>query len=55
MPIATVRALNERATARLADIVLRGGSGENGVDGYNQAELIAARELLDLDKQSTSK
>jgi ER membrane protein complex subunit 2 len=42
----TVKALHELATSKLAEIVRRGSAGENGWDGYDEAELKAARELL---------
>lgn len=44
-----VQRLNEEATAKLAEIVRRSTGGEAGWTGYNEAELIAARELLDRD------
>ncbi|KAI9674664.1 MAG: hypothetical protein M1817_001567 [Caeruleum heppii] len=47
----TVQDLNERATARLSSIVRRASAGERGFSGYDQAEIIAARELLDRDNQ----
>ena len=50
--LATVQKLNELATAKLAEILRRASTGEKGWDGYEQAELIAARELLDRDTQS---
>lgn len=49
--IAAVTKLNEVATAKLGEIVRRSASGEKGWDGYNQAEIIAARELIDKDTQ----
>jgi hypothetical protein len=47
-----VEKLNELATLRLAEIVRRSSSGEKGWDGYDKAEIIAARELLDRDGSS---
>lgn len=47
--LSTVEKLNELATKKLAEIVRRGSMGENGWEGYAEAELIAARELLDRD------
>lgn len=47
----SVKKLNEIATSKLGEIVRRSSSGEKGWDGYKQAELIAARELLDRDTQ----
>ena len=48
--VATIEKLHELATAKLAEIVRRSGSGEAGWD-YDQSELISARELLDRDTQ----
>jgi tetratricopeptide (TPR) repeat protein len=45
----TVECLNQAATAKLSEIVRRSVGGENGWDGYDQTELIAARELLNRD------
>lgn len=45
----TTEKLNEVATAKLAEIVRRSKSGEKGWDGYSEAELIAAHELLSRD------
>jgi hypothetical protein len=47
--IKTVELLNQKATEKLAEIVRRSTSGEAGWEGYDTAELIAARELLDRD------
>ena len=47
--IKTVQLLNQTATAKLSEIVRRSVSGERGWQGYDSAELIAARELLDRD------
>jgi ER membrane protein complex subunit 2 len=49
LDIKTVQLLNQKATAKLAEIVRRGVGGEAGWQGYDPAELIAARELLDRD------
>ncbi|KAK5123985.1 hypothetical protein LTR85_002182 [Meristemomyces frigidus] len=49
--LAAVKKLSQLATAKLAEIVRRGSAGEKGWDGYNEAELGAARELLDRDTQ----
>jgi hypothetical protein len=43
---ATVKKLEELATTKLAEIVRKAGSGKTG---YDEAEVIAARELLDRD------
>jgi ER membrane protein complex subunit 2 len=45
----TLQSLNELATAKLSEIVRRSVAREDGWDGYDAAELIAARELLDRD------
>lgn len=43
----TVQKLNELATSKLAEIVRKGNAKQNGWEGYDKAELIAARALLD--------
>ncbi|KAF2671413.1 tetratricopeptide repeat domain-containing protein [Microthyrium microscopicum] len=48
----TVQALNEMAVDKLGEIVRKGSAKEQGWDGYDTAELQAARELLD---QGTAK
>lgn len=53
--IETVKKLNELATAKLAEIVRRSTSGEKGWDGYNAAEIAAARALLDKDVQKIAR
>jgi len=45
----TVRLLNQKATAKLSEIVRRSAGGEKGWQGYDSAELIAVRALLDRD------
>ncbi|KAI9812655.1 MAG: hypothetical protein M1832_000375 [Thelocarpon impressellum] len=52
---ADLQKLNLRATAKLTEIVRRASAGEPGWDGYAQAELIAARELLDRDQQQVDR
>lgn len=53
MPSSTkVEKLNELATKKLAEIVRRSSTSESGWDGYGEAEVIAARELLDRDAQN---
>jgi len=47
--LSSVKKLNELATAKLAENLRRTASGEAGWDGYAQAELAAARVLLDRD------
>lgn len=42
----TVERLNETATAKLSEIIRRSASGEAGWEGYDSAEVIAAKELL---------
>lgn len=49
--ISAVQKLHELATSKLAEIVRRGSAKEPGWGGYDEAELIAARELLDRDAQ----
>ncbi|EON69189.1 hypothetical protein W97_08547 [Coniosporium apollinis CBS 100218] len=53
--LATIEKLHELATAKLAEIVRRNAAGESGWDGYEQAEVIAARELLDRDAQKVKR
>jgi hypothetical protein len=43
----TVERLNETATAKLSEIVRCNVSGESGWGGYEKAEVIAAKALLD--------
>ncbi len=45
----TVERLNETATAKLSEIVRRSVGGEGEWAGYDKAELIAAKALLDSD------
>lgn len=47
--IESVRGLEVLATEKLSEMVLKGSKGEKGWEGYDEAELIAARELLDRD------
>jgi CRISPR/Cas system CMR subunit Cmr6 (Cas7 group RAMP superfamily) len=47
--LSTVKKLEELATAKLAEIVRNYGAGKKGWTGYDEAEVIAARELLDRD------
>jgi hypothetical protein len=53
--VASVEKLRELSTKKLSEIVRRSMGGERGWDGYDQAELIAARELLDRDAQSVQR
>jgi hypothetical protein len=41
-----VKKLEELATSKLAEIVRQYGSGEKGWAGLDEAEVIAAKELL---------
>lgn len=50
-PLPAVESLNELATSKLGEIVRRGAAKQTDWDGYDPAELIAARELLDRDTQ----
>lgn len=47
--LSTVERLNELATAKLAEIIRHYTAGEKGWDGYDEAEVIATRALLDRD------
>ncbi|KAI9705742.1 MAG: hypothetical protein M1820_004990 [Bogoriella megaspora] len=47
----SIQKLNQLATSKLAEIVRRGSANEKGWQGYDEAEVIAARELLDRDTQ----
>ncbi|KAI9791790.1 MAG: hypothetical protein M1835_000093 [Candelina submexicana] len=49
--LSVVQKLNERATSKLAEIIRRSSTAEKGFECYEQAEVIAARELLDRDTQ----
>ena len=51
----TTQKLNQAATAKLAEIVRRSKSGEKSWDGYSEAELIAAQELLNRDAQNVAR
>jgi len=51
----TVERLNEVATAKLSEIVRRSVAGERGWEGYEKAEVIAAKALLDTDVAKTSR
>ncbi|KAI9781969.1 MAG: hypothetical protein M1839_005562 [Geoglossum umbratile] len=46
----TVQKLNQQATAKLSEIVRKSSHGDKTGYSYDQAEVIAARELLDRDK-----
>ncbi|KAF2149878.1 hypothetical protein K461DRAFT_287639 [Myriangium duriaei CBS 260.36] len=54
-PLPAVESLNELTTSKLSEIVRRGAAKESGWNGYNEAELIAARELLDRDTQNVQR
>jgi hypothetical protein len=47
--LATVKKLEEIATNKLGEIVRNANAGKQGWTGYDKAEVIAARELLDRD------
>jgi hypothetical protein len=49
--IATVKKLEELATNKLGEIVRNATASKPGWTGYDQAEVIAARELLDRDSK----
>lgn len=48
----SIQKLNELATVKLGEIVRRGSANEKGWSGYDEAELIVARELLDRNTQA---
>ncbi|KAL9092507.1 MAG: hypothetical protein Q9159_000854 [Coniocarpon cinnabarinum] len=54
-PLPTVQRLNELATSRLAEIVRKASLKTSGWEGYEEAEVIAARELLDRDGSSITR
>lgn len=54
-PLATVKKLNELATSQLAEIVRKSASGGNDWDGFNAAEILAARALLDQNAQKITR
>ncbi|KAI1075221.1 TPR-like protein [Whalleya microplaca] len=49
----TLRKLDEVATEKLAEIVRRSSAGDKGWQGYDEAEVRAARELLEKSSRST--
>ncbi|KAH0541938.1 hypothetical protein FGG08_003658 [Glutinoglossum americanum] len=49
--LTTIQRLNQQATAKLSEIVRKSSTGDKAWDGYAQAEVIAARELLGRDEQ----
>ncbi|EDN95378.1 hypothetical protein SS1G_11255 [Sclerotinia sclerotiorum 1980 UF-70] len=51
----TIEKLNETATSKLSEIVRRGSAKEPGWEGYDEASLIAARELLNRDSGSLTR
>ena len=51
--LSTVQKLNELATAKLAEIVRKHSTGAEEWKGYEESEIIAARELLDRDTGKT--
>ncbi|TID27497.1 Peroxisome biosynthesis protein [Venturia nashicola] len=53
--VKSVEKLNEVATVKLAEIVRRSAAKERGWDGYDEAEMIAARALLDKDDQKVTR
>ncbi|KAJ2904820.1 hypothetical protein MKZ38_007012 [Zalerion maritima] len=46
---AKLKALDEMATTKLAEIIRRNSAGEGGWKGYSKSEIEAARKLLDQD------
>ncbi|CAC9890567.1 unnamed protein product [Aureobasidium pullulans] len=53
--VASVEKLRELSTKKLSEIVRRSMGGGKGWDGYDQAELIAVKELLNRDTQSVQR
>lgn len=51
----TVQKLNEKATSKLAEIVRKASLKTDKWEGYEQSEIIAARELLDRDGDSITR
>lgn len=51
-PVQTVKKLEEIATTKLAEIIRMYKSGHKDWQGYDEAEVISARELLDRDGKS---
>jgi hypothetical protein len=51
----TVERLNETATAKLSEIVRRSVGGEAGWEGYDEAEVIAAKALLNSDAEKITR
>jgi hypothetical protein len=47
--LATVQKLEQLATSKLGEIIRNYSAGNKGWTGYDEAEVIAARELLDRD------
>ncbi|KAK9773820.1 hypothetical protein AB5N19_13885 [Seiridium cardinale] len=50
---ATLRQLDELATGKLAEITRKFSAGERGWQGYDEAEIAAAKELLEKDSGAT--
>ncbi|KAE9971337.1 hypothetical protein BLS_004473 [Venturia inaequalis] len=53
--VKSVEKLNEVATIKLAEIIRRSAAKERGWDGYDEAEIIAARALLNKDDQKVAR
>ncbi|ESZ92501.1 hypothetical protein SBOR_7107 [Sclerotinia borealis F-4128] len=51
----TIEKLNETATSKLSEIVRRSAAKEPGWEGYDEASLIAARELLTRESASITR
>lgn len=52
-PLTTIEKLNELSTKKLVEIVRKSSSSDYDWEGYAEAEVIAARELLDRDSSKT--
>jgi len=53
--LSIVLKLNELATSKLAESIRKHSTEEHGWDGYQEAEIIAARELLDRDTKGIAR
>jgi hypothetical protein len=50
-----VERLNETATSKLSEIIRKYTAKDEGYQGYDQAEIIAAQELLNREKTSVAR
>jgi ER membrane protein complex subunit 2 len=49
---ATLQRLDELATEKLAEITRKFAAGEKGWQGYDEAEIVAAKALLEKDSSA---